>query len=125
MGIVAAVVLVSGTSVLAIALGSVTTSVKPTIDLDPVAGSTGTPSPLPIPDVGAIPGGVNLLLVGSDSGQGDPAYGDRGEHLGDVTILLHLANDHSNATVVSFPTAVPTRSTPRSPTADSTAPYAR
>ncbi|WP_419818111.1 LCP family protein [Glaciibacter flavus] len=103
MGIVAAVVLVSGTSVLAIALGSVTTSVKPTIDLDPVAGSTGTPSPLPIPDVGAIPGGVNLLLVGSDSGQGDPAYGDRGEHLGDVTILLHIANDHSNATVVSFP----------------------
>ncbi|MET0974144.1 MAG: LCP family protein [Leifsonia sp.] len=100
MGIIAAVLLVSSTAVAAIAIVGVTSSIKPTIDLAPV---TGSPTPLPIPDIGAIPGGVNLLLVGSDSGGGDEAYGERGEHLGDVTILLHIANDHSNATVVSFP----------------------
>ncbi|MEJ3405361.1 LCP family protein [Rathayibacter sp. YIM 133350] len=103
LGIAVCVLLVSGASVVAIALASVTGSIKPTIDLDPIAGPSGTPSALPIPEIGAIPGGVNLLVVGSDSGQGDPQYGDRGEHLGDVTMLMHIANDHSNATVVSFP----------------------
>ncbi|MEL4319571.1 LCP family protein [Leifsonia sp. YIM 134122] len=98
MGIGAAVVVVSALAVAGIAVATLTASIKPTVDLGGAAQTE-----LPIPEIGAIPGGVNLLLVGSDSGQGDPVYGERGEHLGDVTILLHIANDHSNATVVSFP----------------------
>lgn len=94
-----AVIVVSALALAGIAVATVATSIKPTIDL----GEGAEQTPLPLPEIGAIPGGVNLLLVGSDSGQGDPVYGERGEHLGDVTILLHIANDHSNATVVSFP----------------------
>ncbi|MGO7984074.1 hypothetical protein ACC691_40250, partial [Rhizobium johnstonii] len=83
------VLVVSTTAVLGIAVASVATSAKKSIDLDPIGTGAASERPLPIPDIGAIPGGVNLLVVGSDSGQGDPQYGDRGEHLGDVTILLH------------------------------------
>jgi LCP family protein required for cell wall assembly len=83
-------------------------SLKPGVEL--IGETEGPP-----PDIGAIEGGVNLLLVGSDSGEGDPRYGHRGEHLNDVTILLHIAADHSNATVVSFPrdTFVPIPSCPK------------
>lgn len=61
----------------------------------------------PVPDINAIEGGVNLLLVGSDSreGQGD-GFGDpkllTGQ-LNDVTILVHISEDHSNATAISIP----------------------
>ena len=41
--------------------------------------------------LGAFDGGINLLLVGSDSGEGDAQYGKRGENLNDVTILLHVS----------------------------------
>lgn len=74
-----------------------------------IAGSAKAPVALigetvgPPPNIGSIEGGVNLLLVGSDSGGGDSAFGKRGEHLNDVTILLHISADHTNATVVSFP----------------------
>ncbi|WP_166998906.1 LCP family protein [Paramicrobacterium fandaimingii] len=61
----------------------------------------------PIPDVNAIEGGFNLLLVGSDSreGQGD-GFGDPKQltgQLNDVTILVHISEDHSNATAISIP----------------------
>ncbi|MWB98105.1 LCP family protein [Agromyces seonyuensis] len=59
-----------------------------------------------IPDVGAFPGGINLLVIGSDSreGQGE-AFGEGTEDgvLNDVTMLLHISEDHSHAEVVSFP----------------------
>ncbi len=91
-----AVVMVSGAAVVGYAVWDLASSVKPGVALiDETAG--------PPPDIGAIEGGVNLLLVGSDSGEGDPAYGRRGETLNDVTILLHISADHTNATVVSFP----------------------
>jgi LCP family protein required for cell wall assembly len=48
-------------------------------------------------------GAFNVLLAGSDSGDGNKAYGSRGENLNDVTMLLHVSADHKNATVVSFP----------------------
>ncbi|WP_429605178.1 LCP family protein, partial [Staphylococcus aureus] len=48
-------------------------------------------------------GAFNVLLAGSDSGGGNKSYGDRGENLNDVTMLLHVSADHKNATVVSFP----------------------
>jgi LCP family protein required for cell wall assembly len=99
LGVVLSVLLVSAMAVVGIAIWDVASTIKPGVSLP--ADASGAP---PIaPNIGAIDGGVNLLLVGSDSGQGDPQYGERGEHLGDVTILLHIAQDHSSATVVSFP----------------------
>ncbi|MBX3090927.1 MAG: LCP family protein [Cryobacterium sp.] len=105
-----AVVLVSGTAVVGYAVWDLASSVKPGVAL--IGETIGPP-----PDIGAIEGGVNLLLVGSDSGQGDPRYGRRGENLNDVTILLHISADHTNATVVSFPRDlfVPIPSCPRQP----------
>ncbi|WP_244286007.1 LCP family protein [Cryobacterium zongtaii] len=95
-----AVVMVSGVSVAALATLNVATSVKEPIRLDSETAG-------PIPQISSIDGGANLLLVGSDSrvGQGG-GYGDPDEEtavLNDVTMLLHIAEDHSSATVVSFP----------------------
>lgn len=103
-----AVVLVSGAAVAGYAVWDIARSVKPGVAL--IGETVGPP-----PDIGAIEGGVNLLLVGSDSGGGDSRYGKRGEHLNDVTILLHISADHTNATVVSFPRDlfVPIPSCPR------------
>lgn len=91
-----AVVLVSGAAVVGYAVWDLAASVKPGVAL--IGETEGPP-----PDIGAIEGGVNLLLVGSDSGEGDPAFGRRGETLNDVTILLHISADHTNASVISFP----------------------
>lgn len=65
--------------------------------------------PLP-PSLGAIEGGVNLLLVGSDSCEGqdvalfprcadDDSPGERN----DVTMLVHISDEPRRVTVVSFP----------------------
>ena len=59
-----------------------------------------------IPDIGAIEGGVNFLLVGSDSRAGtDPGVfdADPGSTLNDVNIVLHISADHTNATIISIP----------------------
>lgn len=53
--------------------------------------------------VGPFTGSANVLLVGSDSGDGNPAYGERGEALNDVTILIHLSTKSQSATAVSIP----------------------
>ncbi|MDP9026963.1 MAG: LCP family protein [Actinomycetota bacterium] len=53
--------------------------------------------------VGALTGPVNILLVGSDSGGGNAAYGARGEALNDVTILIHLSPVSKSATAMSIP----------------------
>ncbi|TPW74099.1 LCP family protein [Schumannella soli] len=55
------------------------------------------------PKVGAITGPVNLLLVGSDSGGGNSTYGDRGENLNDVTILVHISPVSHSVTALSIP----------------------
>ncbi|MCW4384846.1 LCP family protein [Salinibacterium sp. SYSU T00001] len=94
VGAALAVTLVSTLTVAGVAVASITSQIKPGIEL---AGEEN------VPDIGAIEGGVNLLLVGSDSGGGNAAYGERGQHLNDVTILLHISEDHTHATVVSFP----------------------
>jgi LCP family protein required for cell wall assembly len=91
------VVLVSGVSVAAIAAWDVTSSVHKSVTLVDAKGKAI------VPQVGAIDGSFNVLLAGSDSGDGNAAYGDRGENLNDVTMLLHVSADHKNATVVSFP----------------------
>lgn len=56
--------------------------------------------------IGEIKGGVNLLLVGVDKRPADGYFGDPNEDSGvlnDVTMLLHISEDHQSATVVSFP----------------------
>jgi LCP family protein required for cell wall assembly len=55
------------------------------------------------PAVGPIDGPVNILLVGSDSGGGNADYGQRGENLNDVTMLLHISPVSHTAIAVSFP----------------------
>jgi LCP family protein required for cell wall assembly len=98
-----AVALVSGGIVAGIALWDVAATVKPGVALVDAQGETVTD----LPAIGAYPGGVNLLIVGSDSRAGqDPVFGDAEEETGnlnDVTMLVHISEDHSNATVVSFP----------------------
>ncbi|GAA0997521.1 LCP family protein [Subtercola frigoramans] len=101
------VLAVSSTSVAAIAVWQTVGRIKPGIQLAQLPGSTG----VAVPSVGAIEGEVNLLLVGTDTrtNQGgafsDSANQDASSGLGnnDVTMLLHVSADHTNATVVSFP----------------------
>lgn len=96
-----AVLLVSGAGIGAWAVADLVNTVKPAVTL---AGETPGQA---IPDANAIEGGVNVLVMGIDSreGQGD-GYGDPKKltgKLNDVTMLLHISEDHSNAVVVSFP----------------------
>jgi LCP family protein required for cell wall assembly len=58
-----------------------------------------------IPTIGAYSGTVNLLLVGSDTRTGQSGhYGENpGSTLNDVNILIHISQDHTKATVLSFP----------------------
>jgi LCP family protein required for cell wall assembly len=58
-----------------------------------------------IPEIGAYSGTVNLLLVGSDTRNGQKGhYGENpGSTLNDVNILVHISADHTKATVISFP----------------------
>jgi LCP family protein required for cell wall assembly len=96
-----AVLLVSGASVAAIAALDVAASVKPSVHLanEKALGDT-------VKQIASIEGGVNLLLIGSDSRAGqDPMFGGEDEtgNLNDVTMLLHISQDHKNASVISFP----------------------
>ncbi|MGN6428069.1 MAG: LCP family glycopolymer transferase [Leifsonia sp.] len=92
-----AVVGISGAGVAAYAAYDVASSLKPSVKLVDAKGKTV------VPKLGAMDGAFNVLLAGSDSGGGNAAYGERGENLNDVTMLLHVSSDHKNATVISFP----------------------
>ncbi|CAM5300754.1 LCP family protein [Leifsonia shinshuensis] len=119
---VVAVVLVSGASVAAYAVWDVARSVKHGVTLVTLPGHTAIPQD--IPNVAALPGGVNLLLAGTDSRSGlggvysSAAEQDAssGEGNNDVTMLLHIAEDHKSMVVVSFPrdlmVRIPTCPTP-------------
>lgn len=49
-------------------------------------------------------GPINMLIVGSDTRQGQGAgYGNETSNLADVMILLHVSADRKNAVAVSFP----------------------
>lgn len=55
-------------------------------------------------DINAIKGGANILLIGSDTRVGQRAEEqDADGARNDVTMLVHLSEDHSQVTVVSFP----------------------
>ncbi len=63
----------------------------------------------PPPEIGKIEGGFNILIVGSDTRLGQEAVvggeeaADVDSALNDVNILLHVSEDQTNATAVSFP----------------------
>jgi LCP family protein required for cell wall assembly len=59
-----------------------------------------------VPDIGAMEGGLSFLLIGSDKRPESGAFGDPEEEsaeLNDVTMLVHISQDHSHVEVVSFP----------------------
>lgn len=89
-----AVVVLSVASVAGIAVSQLKGNIR-TVHL--VAESQGTPS-----DLGSYDGGFNILIVGSDSRAGSGEKGPTGE-LNDVTMLVHVAQDQTNAVVVSIP----------------------
>jgi LCP family protein required for cell wall assembly len=104
LGIVVAVALVSGAGVAADAAIDITSNF--TKDAVALEGQESVP-----PDIGAIEGGVNLFLAGTDACE--PAYaqyfGDRctgkdaeGE-LNDVNMLVHISDNPRRVTVISFP----------------------
>jgi len=104
LGIVVAVALVSGAGVAAYAAIDITSNF--TKDAVALEGQESVP-----PDIGAIEGGVNLFLAGTDACE--PAYaqyfGDRctgkdaeGE-LNDVNMLVHISDNPRRVTVISFP----------------------
>ena len=87
----------SAASVGGIAVWQLAKGIKPGVQL---IGQTEGPPPA----IGDYEGGFNVLVAASDSGGGDiQAYGKRGEHLNDVTMLIHVSGNHQYATVISFP----------------------
>ena len=99
---VIAVIAVSATAVVAYAAVDLVASVtaKPPVQLESEEVLEN------VPDIGAMEGGLNFLLVGSDKRPEDGAFGDPEEEsavLNDVTMLLHISQDHTHVEVVSFP----------------------
>lgn len=97
---VIAVLAVSAGSVAAFAVIDLVGSLKPSVELEGEEMLEG------VPDIGAMEGGLNFILVGSDKRPDDGAFGDPEEEsaeLNDVTMLLHISEDHSHVEVVSFP----------------------
>jgi len=100
IGIAAAVALVAGTSVAAIAVYQLGSRVSDN------AVDIGGADQAIAPSIGAYDGGFNILVVGVDNDptQSAAAYGNRhGATLNDVNILLHVSKDHQSATAVSIP----------------------
>jgi LCP family protein required for cell wall assembly len=98
IGATVAVALVAGGAVAGIATWQLQSNIKTaTIQAD----TKGPP-----PNIASFAGGFNILLVGSDTRQGQDGIGagpNDGGELNDVTMLMHVAQDQKSATVVSFP----------------------
>jgi len=95
LGVGVVVLAVSATSVAAIDT-SLTLANARTFDLP---GAPATP-----PDIGAMEGGFNILIVGSDRGETEQELKERGgAELNDVTMILHVSGDHTRAVAVSIP----------------------
>lgn len=106
VGAFVAVVAVSAASVAGYAVYDVASSIKTGITLEALPGKTVQA----IPDLGAIDGGANILLAGSDTRTNQAGFTDRanraassGAGNNDVTMLLHISADHTHAAVISFP----------------------
>jgi LCP family protein required for cell wall assembly len=95
---VLAVVLVSAGSIAAITVNKLGGQIQDN------AVDISSPDDTEPPQIGAINGSFNLLVVGVDNDvDQDAAYGERDGVLNDVNILLHVSADHTSATVVSIP----------------------
>ncbi len=97
---VIAVLAVSAAAILAWATIDLLASLRPPVQLESEEVLDD------VPDIGAMEGGLNFLLVGSDKRPEDGAFGDpdvESATLNDVTMLLHISEDHSHVEVVSFP----------------------
>jgi LCP family protein required for cell wall assembly len=93
---VLAILLVAGASVTAIALWQFERNIQ-VVDLEGAAATTP-------PNIGSYPGGYNFLIVGSDTREGQGGIGGVNEgELNDVTMLLHVSEDHTSAVAVSIP----------------------
>lgn len=83
-----------------------TSHIKPGVQLLDANGKVAA-----VPQVGAINGGANILLSGTDTrtGQGgefnseDQLDGSSGVGSNDVNLILHIAADHQSAAVISIP----------------------
>jgi len=96
VGAALVVVLISGASVGAL----VVSQIKDSITTVALVGETEGPPP----SIGAFSGGFNILIVGSDKCEDDSGCNGRGDaNLNDVTMLLHVSEDQTNAVAVSFP----------------------
>lgn len=122
IGTAAVVALVSAGSIAAIAANDVRDDIK-TIKLSPSdEGKARTQ------DINAIKGGANILLIGSDTRVGQTAEREDAEGArNDVTMLVHISEDHSQVTVVSFPrdTMVPIPSCTDPDTGESSYPQSK
>ena len=97
LGVAVAVVAVSAATLAGITFGQFNGGIK-TVHL------VGAPTGGPPPDLGSYDGGFNFLLVGSDTREGQGAYaGKESSVLNDVTMLLHVSEDQTNAVAVSIP----------------------
>lgn len=99
LAVVAAVAVVSGASLVAVAAFNIGTKISDNA-IDIHYGSDSPP-----PEIGAYDGAFNLLIVGVDNDPDQTAddYGEREGSLNDVNLLLHVSADHTNAVAVSFP----------------------
>lgn len=98
VGTAAVVALVSVGSVAAIAANDLRGNIA-TVELAP-----GDQARAARQDINAIQGGANILLIGSDTRVGQDAEPEDTEGArNDVTMLVHISEDHSQVTAVSFP----------------------
>ncbi|MFG6446162.1 LCP family protein [Microbacterium sp. P07] len=104
LGVAMAVVLVAGLGVGGFVLYDLTSNF--TADATELEGQEAAP-----PDIGAIEGGVNLFIAGTDKCEPEYAdiFGDRctgpdaGGELNDVNMLVHISDEPRRVTVISFP----------------------
>lgn len=58
----------------------------------------------PIPNIAALDGAFNVLLIGADNSAGQTDFGaSRDATLNDVNIVVHISADHIRGTVISLP----------------------
>ena len=92
-----AVALVAGGSVAAVSVYQLQSNIK----TETIGADLSGDAP---PTLAAYEGGFNILLVGSDTREGQGGIGgEESSVLNDVTMLLHIAQDQKSATLVSFP----------------------
>jgi LCP family protein required for cell wall assembly len=101
VGVIASVlvmVLLAGGAVGAVVYNTFSKQLQGTIEL---ISETDAPPP----NLGALEGGFNILIVGSDTREGvnDIDGSDDGGVLNDVNIILHVAQDQQSAVAISFP----------------------